>query len=117
VPLLQHLRSGKLRALAAFSDKRLSVAPDVPALGELGYQNIQIAPIVGVAVPRNTPKEVIAKLNGDIVRALRDPEVNGKLTGLGLEVIGDTPGEFAAFLDSEGKRWLPFIRSLNIKLD
>lgn len=117
VPLLQHLRSGKLRALAAFSDKRLSVAPEVPALGELGYQNIQIAPIVGVAVPRNTPREVIARLNGDIVRALRDPEVHGKLTALGLEVIGDTPGEFAAFLDSEGKRWLPFIRGLNIKLD
>src|SRR5882672_2140261 len=91
VPLLQHLRSGKLRALAAFSDKRLRVAPDVPALGELGYQNIQIAPIVGVAVPGKTPKDVIGKLNAELVRALRDPEVNGKLTGLGREVIGDTP--------------------------
>jgi len=117
VPLLQHLKSGKLRALAAFSSKRLSVAPDVPALGELGYKDIEIAPIVGVAVPRNTPKDAVAKLNAEIVRALRDPEVNGKLTGLGLEVIGDTPSEFAAFLDAEGKRWLPFIRSLNIKLD
>ncbi|HZE60374.1 MAG TPA: tripartite tricarboxylate transporter substrate-binding protein [Burkholderiales bacterium] len=117
VPLLQHLRSGKLRALAAFSNKRLSVAPDVPALGELGYQNIQIAPIVGVAVPGKTPQDVIGKLNAELVRALRDPEVNGKLTGLGLEVIGDTPEQFAAFLDAEGKRWLPFIRSLNLKLD
>jgi len=117
VPLLQHLRSGKLRALAAFSNKRLSVAPDVPALGELGYQNIQIAPIVGVAVPRNTPKDVIGKLNAELVRALRDPEVNGKLSGLGLDVIGDSPEQFAAFLEAEGKRWLPFIRSLNIKLD
>ena len=117
VPLLQHLRSGKLRALAAFSDKRLRVAPDVPALGELGYQNIQIAPIVGVAVPGKTPKDVIGKLNAELVRALRDPEVNGKLSGLGLEVIGDTPEQFAAFLEAERKRWLPFIRSLNIKLD
>jgi len=117
VPLLQHLRSGKLRALAAFSEKRLRVAPDVPALGELGYQNIQIAPIVGVAVPGKTPKDVIGKLNAELVRALRDPEVNGKLSGLGLEVIGDSPEQFAAFLEAEGKRWLPFIRSLNIKLD
>src|SRR5258708_12706944 len=103
VPLMQHLRSGKLRALAAFSNKRLSVAPDVPALGELGYQNIQIAPIVGVAVPGQPPKDIVAKLNAELVRALRDPEVNGKLTGLGLEVIGDTPEQFAAFLDSEAK--------------
>src|SRR5258706_700972 len=117
VPLLQHLRSGKLRALAAFSDKRLRVAPDVPALGEVGYQNIQIAPIVGVAVPGKTPKDVIGKLNAELVRVLRDPEVNGKLSGLGLEVIGDSPEQFAAFLEAEGKRWLPFIRSLNIKLD
>lgn len=117
VPLLQHLRSGKLRAIAAFANKRLSVAPDVPALGELGYADIEIAPIVGVATPRNVPRDIVAKLNAEIVRALRDPEVSGKLTGLGLEVIGDTPEQFSAFLDSEGKRWLPFIRSLNIRLD
>src|SRR5882672_8334360 len=117
VPLMQHLKSGKLRALAAFANQRLSVAPDVPALGELGYTDVQIAPIVGVVVPRNVPKDIVAKLNAEIVRALRDPEVNGKLSGLGLEVIGDTPEQFAAFLQAEGQRWLPFIRSQNIKLD
>ncbi len=48
---------------------------------------------------------------------MRDPEVSAKLTGLGLEVIADTPEQFAAFLDAEGKRWLPFIRKLGIRLD
>jgi tripartite-type tricarboxylate transporter receptor subunit TctC len=117
VVLLPHLRSGKLRAIAAFADKRLSVLPDVPALGELGYTGLDIAPIVGVVAPRNTPQQIIRRLNSEIVRAVRDPEVSTKLTGLGLELIADSPEQFAAFLQSEASRWLPFIRSLNIKLD
>jgi tripartite-type tricarboxylate transporter receptor subunit TctC len=117
VVVLPHLKSGKLRALASFSSKRLAVTPDVPSLAELGYEGLDIAPIVGVVAPRATPREVIAKLNMEVVRAVRDPEVSAKLTGLGLEIIGDTPEQFAAFLQAEGSRWLPLIRSLNIKLD
>jgi tripartite-type tricarboxylate transporter receptor subunit TctC len=117
VVILPHLRAGKLRPIASFSDKRLAATPDVPAMGELGYPGLDIAPIVGVGAPAKTPREVIAKLNTELVKALRDPEVSAKLTGLGLELIGDTPEQFAAFLDSEAKRWLPLIRSLNIKLD
>lgn len=117
VVVLPHLKSGKLRALASFSTKRLSVTPDVPSLAELGYPDMDIAPIVGVLVPKNTPRDIVARLASEVQRAVRDPEVNGKLAGLGLEVIGDSPEQFAAFLDAEAKRWLPFIRSLNIKLD
>jgi tripartite-type tricarboxylate transporter receptor subunit TctC len=117
VVLLPHLRSGKLRAIAAFANRRLSVLPDVPALGELGYEGMDIAPIVGVVAPRNTPPAIVKRLNSEIVRAVRDPQVSGKLTGLGLELIADTPEQFAAFLQSEASRWLPFIRTLNIKLD
>jgi tripartite-type tricarboxylate transporter receptor subunit TctC len=117
VVILPHLRGGKLRAIASFSDKRLSATPDVPALGELGYPGLDIAPIVGVGAPAKTPRELVQRLNAEIVKAVRDPEVSAKLTGLGLEIIADTPEQFAAFLDNEGKKWLPLIRSLNIKLD
>src|SRR3954469_692440 len=89
VVVLPHLRSGKLRALASFSDKRLAATPDVPSMGELGYPDLDIAPIVGVGAPAKTPREIITKLNTELVRALRDPEVSAKLTGLGLELIGD----------------------------
>src|SRR3954463_12509675 len=99
VVILPHLRAGKLRALASFSDKRLAATPDVPSMGELGYPGLDIAPIVGVGAPAKTPREVIAKLNSELVKALRDPQVSAKLTGLGLEIIGDTPEQFAAFLD------------------
>jgi len=117
VVILPHLRGGKLRALASFSDKRLAVTPDVPSMAELGYEGLDIAPIVGVAAPRSTPREIVARLNAEIVRAVRDPQVTAKLTGLGLELVADTPEQFAAFLKSEGSRWLPLIRQLNIKLD
>src|SRR5438477_1741901 len=117
VVILPHLRAGKLRALASFSDKRLAATPDVPSMAELGYEGLDIAPIVGVAVPAKTPRDIINRLNAEVVKALRDPEVSAKLTGLGLEIIGDTPEQFGAFLQNEGKKWLPLIRSLNIKLD
>ncbi|HWI39704.1 MAG TPA: tripartite tricarboxylate transporter substrate binding protein [Burkholderiales bacterium] len=117
VVILPHLRAGKLRAIASFSDKRLAATPDVPAMGELGYEGLDIAPIVGVGAPAKTPREIIQRLNAEIVKAVRSPEVSAKLTGLGLEIIADTPEQFAAFLDNEGKKWLPLIRSLNIKLD
>ena len=117
VVILPHLRAGKLRALASFSDKRLAATPDVPSMGELGYAGLDIAPIVGVAAPAKTPREIINRLNAEVVKAVRDAEVSAKLTGLGLEIIADTPEQFGAFLQSEGKKWLPLIRSLNIKLD
>ena len=117
VVILPHLRAGKLRAIASFSDKRLAATPDVPAMGELGYEGLDIAPIVGVGAPAKTPREIIQRLNAEIVKAVRSPEVSAKLTGLGLEIIADTPEQFAAFLQNEGRKWLPLIRQLNIKLD
>ena len=117
VVVLPHVRSGKLRALASFTSKRLSVTPNVPSIAELGYPDLDFAPIVGLVAPAKTPPEVVAKLNAEAVRAIRDPEVSKKLTDLGLEIVANTPQQFAAYLDAEGKRMLPFIRSLNIKLD
>jgi tripartite-type tricarboxylate transporter receptor subunit TctC len=113
---LPHLRSGRVRALAAFSRTRPRAAPDVPTIAELGYPEIVIAPIVGVVVPAKTPAARIEHLHREIVRALQDPAVSRKLASFGLEVVGDAPEQFAAFLASEARRWLPFIRSLNIEL-
>jgi tripartite-type tricarboxylate transporter receptor subunit TctC len=117
VIVLPLIGSGKVRPIATFSEKRLSVLPDVPALGELGYASIDMAPIVGVVAPRKTPRDIVDKLSAEVQRAVRDPQVSAKLTGLGLEIIADTPEQFAAFLEKEATTWLPFIRKLNIKLD
>ncbi len=69
VIVLPHLKSGKLRALATFSDKRLSVTPDIPSLAELGYADMDIAPIVGVVAPAKTPKDIIGRLAAEVQRA------------------------------------------------
>lgn len=117
VVVLPHVRSGKMRALASFTSKRLSVTPTVPSMAELGYPDLDFAPIVGLVAPAKTPPDIVAKLNAEAVRAIRDPEVSKKLTDLGLEIVANTPQQFGAYLDAEGKRMLPFIRSLNIRLD
>jgi tripartite-type tricarboxylate transporter receptor subunit TctC len=70
-----------------------------------------------VGAPAKTPREIINRLNAEIVKAMRAPEVSAKLTGLGLEIVGDTPDQFAAFLASVRKKCLPLIRSLNVRLD
>ena len=117
VVVTPHVRSGKMRGLASFTANRLAVTPDVPSFGELGYKDLDFAPIVGLVAPAKTPPEIIAKLNAEAVRALRDPEVSKKLTDLGLEIVGNTQQQFAAAIDAESKRMLPFIKSLNIRLD
>lgn len=113
----QHIRAGKLRALAAFSNSRLAVLPNVPTTTEMGYPDLDIAPIVGLVVGSKTPRDIVNRLGVEVARAVRDPEVNKKLTDLGLEVIGNTPEQFAAYIDDETKRRLPAIRALNIRLD
>ena len=117
VVALQHVRSGKLRALAAFGESRFATLPEVPSLGELGYSGMDIAPIVGIVAPKQTPKDVVARMAAEIAKAVRDPEVSAKLSGLGLDIVGNTPEQFGAYLDAEAKRMLPVIKTLNIRLD
>ncbi len=117
VVALQQVRAGKLRALAVFSNTRLSILPDVPSMAELGFADLDIAPIVGVVAPRQTPKDIVARMAAEIAKAVRDPEVAAKLTGLGLEIVGNTPEQFSAYLEGEAKRMLPIIKTLNIRLD
>ncbi len=117
VVVLPHLKSGKIKALASFSKTRLAVTPQVPSLAELGFADMDIAPIVAAAVPKATPREIINRLNAEIVRAVRDPEVSAKLLGLGLEIVADSPEQFAAFLEAESRRLLPVVKRLDIKLD
>jgi tripartite-type tricarboxylate transporter receptor subunit TctC len=117
VVTLQHVRSGKLRALAAFSNTRLPVLPDVPSMAELGYPDLDLAPFVGIVAPRKTPRAIVAQLGAEIAKAVRDPEVSKKLTDLGLEIIANTPEQFDAYLAAETQRWRPVIKTLNVRLD
>ncbi|WP_218509791.1 tripartite tricarboxylate transporter substrate binding protein [Variovorax sp. dw_308] len=111
------IKSGKIRALAVASPKRLPQLPDVPTFAELGHKNVEAAALVGMVVPAATPADTIAALNKQVVAAIQDPAVNKRLVDFGVEPVGDTPAQFAALLKTESAKWQKLIRDLNISLD
>ncbi|HEX5638267.1 MAG TPA: tripartite tricarboxylate transporter substrate binding protein [Burkholderiaceae bacterium] len=115
--VLQHIRSGKLKALAVTGDKRSSVLPDVPTLTEAGVKGADVFSWQGVAAPKGLPKDVKDKLHGAMVKALTDPELNKNLTEQGFEVVGNTPEQFSQFLNQELARWKTVIETGKITVD
>jgi tripartite-type tricarboxylate transporter receptor subunit TctC len=115
--VLQHIRSGKLKALAVTGDKRSSVLPDVPTLTEAGVTGADVFSWQGVAAPKGLPRDVKDKLHGAMIKALNDPDLNKTLTEQGFEVVGNTPEQFGQFLNQELARWKTVIETGKITVD
>ncbi len=115
VDSLQHIKAGKLRALAVLGPKRAGALPDVPTIAEAGYPNVQGVTFNGVFAPKATPKPVVDKLNAAIREALAKPQVVDQLAALGSEARSATPEEFAAFLAAETRKWADVMKKANIK--
>jgi tripartite-type tricarboxylate transporter receptor subunit TctC len=109
--------TGKLKALAVSSKKRLAALPNVPTLSESGMKDFEVLEWNGVFVPKGTPQDIVNRVAKDLQMAVNDPVVNEQLKKMGLEPIGSTPANFSAFLKSESKRWQALVRALNIKVD
>jgi tripartite-type tricarboxylate transporter receptor subunit TctC len=99
------VKGGKVRALAVTTAKRSAAAPDVPTMAEAGVSGYETSTWGGVLAPAGTPKEVVAKLNAEINKALAAPEVREKMLAAGVEPAGGTPQQFAAFIQSEIEKW------------
>jgi tripartite-type tricarboxylate transporter receptor subunit TctC len=110
-PAIPHVRAGKLRAIAVTTTKRSPGAPEVPTMQEAGVQGFDISNWFGYFVPAGTPPEVIEKLNGEINRALKLPEVREKLANVGAEVIGNSPQELAKFWRAESDKFAQLIKA------
>ncbi len=104
-PLLAQIKAKALRPLAITGDKRSHMLPDVPTAKESGVSGFSAASWNGLAVPAKTPKDVIARLNKDIVAALHDPAVRKRLEDLNLDPHPGTPEQAAALLNNDIKRW------------
>jgi tripartite-type tricarboxylate transporter receptor subunit TctC len=110
---LQHVQSGKLRALATTSAKRLPMAAGVPTLAETlpGYE---VDNWYGMVVPARTPRAAIQRIRDEVVKAMAIAEIRDRLVGLGQVPVGSTPEEFGAFMKAEGAKWLKVIREAKI---
>jgi len=115
VALVPHVQSGKLRAIAVTSRKRSALLPNVPTLAESGLPDYESGSWYGILAPAGTPREVIDKLHGGIIRALRQPEVAKRLAAEGAEVIGSTPDEFGAHIKAEVARVAAVVRAAGIR--
>lgn len=111
-----HIKSGRLRALAAFSPQRLKQLPDVPTVSEAGYPEAGLVPWYGIYVPSATPKDVVARINGEINKALGAPEVQERIEKIGgLPGPLKTPAEIEAMMKSDFERWGKVVRAAGIK--
>ena len=113
---LPHVRSGKLRAIAVTGTKRLDSMPDLPTVAETlpGYEAVSWG---GVMVPAGTPPEIVKRLNVEINRILKMPDVAEKLQNLGAIIVGSTPEEFDKYVKDEIAKWGKVARDNNIALD
>ena len=112
---LPHVQSGRLKVLAVGTKTRLPHLPNVPTVAELGMPGFEAVSWGGVLVPANTPKPVVGKLNGEINRILRMPEVREALAKTGSETVGNTPEEFEAYIAFETAKWAKVAKTANIK--
>jgi tripartite-type tricarboxylate transporter receptor subunit TctC len=113
---IEYIKAGKLRAVAVTTAKRLDELPEVPTVGEFvpGYE---VTSWNGVGAPKNTPSEIVDRLNKEINAALADPKFKARLTGLDLIVHADSPAEFGKLIADETEKWTKVIRTANVKIE
>jgi tripartite-type tricarboxylate transporter receptor subunit TctC len=115
--VLVHVQSGRLRALGVSSAKRSATMPDVPTIAEAGVPGYEMSPWIGVFVPTGTSKELIAKLNSEINRALKAPDVSNLLSSNALDALGGTPEEFDVRIKADYEKYAKLIKLTGAKVD
>jgi tripartite-type tricarboxylate transporter receptor subunit TctC len=114
---MPQIKSGLLKPIAVTGAKRSSALTAVPTVAESGIPNFEANSWGGVMGPAKLPPEIVARLNGEIVKILKQPEIADKLTSMGADVVGSTPEEFAAYLKNEVTKWGKVAHENNITLD
>lgn len=111
VAALPHIKSGRLQAMAIASAKRIAAMPNLPTVAESGVPGFDSSSWGGILLPAGTPKEIIAKMHDTVVAILAMPDVKVRLSGLGAEVVGNTPEEFGSYIKSETAKWGKVIKT------
>ncbi len=114
---LPQVKAGKLRPLAVTTAKRSAQLPELPTIAEAALPGYEAAGWFGFAAPAGTPRDVVNKLNREIVRILKLPDVRERLVAQGAEPVGDSPEEFATFIKAEAAKWGKVIKTRNLKIE
>ena len=117
VAILPHIKAGKLRGLATTGAKRLASLPELPTIAESGLPGYEASSWYGILAPAGTPRDIVARLNAELGKALDQPEVRASLIAEGAEPAGGSPEAFAAHIRSEMERLGKLIRDANIRLE
>jgi tripartite-type tricarboxylate transporter receptor subunit TctC len=115
--VIQHVRAGKLNALAVTSSERSPAAPELPTVSEQGLPGYEVVSWFGIVAPTGTPADIVKRLNEDVRRVLVLPEFQDRLKDEGGRALAMTPQEFSAFIRSEAVRWAKIVRDVGAKLD
>ena len=113
---IEHVKAGKLRALAVTTAERSEILPEVPTVSEF-LPGFEASNWFGVAAPRNTPPEIIDQLNEEINVALAEPDIKARLADLGAASLTGSPADFGRFIAAEAEKWAKVIRAANIKAE
>jgi tripartite-type tricarboxylate transporter receptor subunit TctC len=111
------INSGKLRAIAVTTTVRAKARPDLPTIAESGFPGFDISTWYAYWAPKGTPADIIEKLAASAAQALKNPEVIAKYEAMGAEPVGSTPAQFAAYVESEAKKWNDIVKKSGAKLD
>jgi tripartite-type tricarboxylate transporter receptor subunit TctC len=114
---LPHIKAGKLKALAVLGPRRSALLPDVPTMAEAGVTGYALTNWFGLVAPAATPKEVLAKVNADVLQVLKLPEIKTRISEMGADVVGNSAEEFGAAMRAESAQWAQIIKSANIKAE
>jgi len=109
--VIQHVRSGRLHAIAVTSLARSASSPEIPTIAELGYPAFEASSWFGLLGPAGLPREIAMKIQGEVARVLRIPEIREKLVQQGVDPVGSTPDEFAAYIRDETAKWAKVVKA------
>jgi tripartite-type tricarboxylate transporter receptor subunit TctC len=115
--LIGHIKNGKMRAIAVTSAKRADDLPQVPTIAESGYKGFDAVTWFGVVGPAKLPKEVVARMNAEVNKALQAPDLLKKLSDQGADVAGSTPEQFATLIREDIGRWGKVVKESGAKVD
>jgi len=117
VATVPQVKSGRLRALAVTSPKRIEALPDVPTLTELGYKGVEASSWYGIVAPAGTPHPIVAKLSAELAKVVASPDYREALAHHGQEAESSTPEQFREFIRSELEKWTRVVNAAHIRLE